>query len=125
MTKFCIDMACSDAIGNPLGYTDSIRVRRLEEFDDLLQMVGSRLSLRLLDPNRIKIGHIWLPTHGYQPWFGNRGWCEVSTDADNVVRLLAYLQRRGWQCEMGVCELFEKFNGKQSIAVEDLTKGAL
>ena len=132
MTRFYIDLACNyPNNGDFTGYVDQIQVRPDDTFDSLLQLYGNRLSLRKFyskeskKPREIKIGHIVLRIGGYATWVGNWCWDRVSTDADSVVLLLAYLQRRGWQCEMGICELFEKFNAKESITVEDLTKGAL
>ena len=108
MTRFYIDLACNyPNNGDFTGYVDQIQVRPDDTFDSLLQLYGNRLSLRKFyskeskKPREIKIGHIVLRIGGYATWVGNWCWDRVSTDADSVVLLLAYLQRRGWQCEMG------------------------
>ena len=129
--KFYISLACNDPRnGNPTGYVDAIQVRPAGDIESLMQLVGGRLSLRMFysanskKPREIKIGHIILRIHSYSTWVGNWCWDEASADTDQVERLLAYLQRRGWTCEQGESTLYEKWERKEIITAADLDERA-
>jgi len=129
--KLCISLACNDPRnGNPTGYVDAIQVRPDGDIESIMQLVGGRLSLRMFHsanskkPREIKIGHIILRIHSYSTWVGNWCWDEASADTDQVERLLAYLQRRGWTCEQGESTLYEKWERKEIITAADLDERA-
>lgn len=108
-------MACNDhRNGSYTGHVSTIHIA--DSHGDVLLLAGDRpLSCGVSrSPNsnklrNLRIGHLRLRLHSYSTWVGNWCWDEATLDTDDLAKVVNYLRKRGWHCEGGYAELFNKY----------------
>lgn len=98
-----------------------------EGTDQLLELRGQPLVCRTFqDPGgkvvQLQIGRLKMPVYGYGSWVGNWCWDCARVDLADAVRVINYVQRRGWDCEAGWTSLYEAFAEGKEFSVEQLQK---
>lgn len=126
MTLVNVMLCVRNENGNPTGKVEGIDVYA-GGADNLLQLRGQPLNCHVWEQlsnegRSIKIGHMGLWAKSYQEYVGNIFWDTARVQVREAIRIINYVRRRGWFCELGYAHLYDKFDAGQDITVGDLER---
>lgn len=79
--------------------------------DIALALRGRPLTCKLMG-DILQIGHVKVQPITYQTWVGNWCWDSAKLSLDDAARVLTYLRKRAWDCEMGYKALWDIYDDK-------------
>ena len=113
MILYTFSLCCNDpANGMSLGYVDAAQLAGLSLEGRPIKIGYKR--------KKLNFGRLRMPIYGFINWHGNWCWDSVKIAPNDVVRVLAYMQRANWHAYEGVIELFGPFNDGIPIMLEML-----
>lgn len=126
MTTINLMLCVNNENGIHTGKVDGIDLY-VGGIDNLLQLRGQPLNCHVWaqlnnEGRSIKIGHIGLWATSYREYVGNICWNNARVQLREAVRVINYVRRRGWYCELGYDYLYYKFDAGQDITDADLER---
>lgn len=113
--------------GVDTGRVDGIDVAFVGNPESLLELRGQPLVCRTIQgadgrPHILRVGRVNAAIITYQGWVGNWCWDMARVNLEDALRVINYVQRRGWQCEMGEITLYDAFAAGVGITGEMLQR---
>lgn len=115
--RLCLMLACNDhRNGHFAGRFDSAE---LSGDDTLLRLRGPETRLACPRGRKaIRVGRVLVPYGRYWQWYGNWCWDGFGVTPEAAEKALAYLHARGFDCEEGEAELFNKWKAGPVTAAD-------
>ena len=104
----CLDFACNDhRNGMFQGWFESAVIEGAH-----IELEGPRIRITEVSNRVLRVGRITLPIIGSRDWVGNWCWNGYTLKPTYAVTVLNYLRKRGYRCDAGPCEIYDRWNAE-------------